>query len=339
MDLWVWAAFVAFIVVVLAFDLLVLHRDAHEVSRREAATWSAIWVALGLAFGGILWAWQGGTMAGEYFAGYLIEKSLSVDNVFVFALIFSYFAVPPAYQHRVLFWGVLGAIVLRAIFIGSGAALLEAFHWIIYIFGAFLVFTGIKMARHQELDLDPAENPVLKLLRRVIPLGSEYSGQRFFVRDGAKLVATPLFAVLVLIETTDVVFAVDSIPAIFAVTRDPFVVFTSNVFAILGLRALYFLLADAAGRLAYLKVGLSVVLVFVGSKMLMTGVYKVPIWLLLGVIGLVLAVSIVASLGKPPPRRYGEDVPVPDPLGLLTKQSAKPGGADPVGESREGRAG
>jgi tellurite resistance protein TerC len=339
LEFYVWVAFIAFVVLVLALDLLVLHKEAHEVSQREAATWSAVWVAMGLGFGGILWAWQGGTMAGEYFAGYLIEKSLSVDNVFVFALIFSYFAVPPAYQHRVLFWGVLGAIVLRAIFIASGAALLEAFHWIIYIFGAFLVFTGIKMARHQELELDPTENPVLKLLRRVVPISSEYSGQRFFVRDGAKLLATPLFAVLVLIETTDVVFAVDSIPAIFAVTTEPFIVFTSNVFAILGLRALYFLLADATSRLSYLKVGLAVILVFVGFKMLLTDLYHVPIWLSLGMIGLVLAVSVIASLGKPSPRRYGEDVPVPDPMGLLTKRSGTPDRSEPAASSPEGKAG
>ncbi|MPZ22786.1 MAG: TerC/Alx family metal homeostasis membrane protein [Dehalococcoidia bacterium] len=315
----------------LAIDLLVFHREAHEVSAREAAIWSTIWITLGLSFGGILWVWQGGTTAGEYLAGYLIEKSLSVDNVFVFALIFSYFAVPAAYQHRVLFWGIFGAIVLRAIFIIGGAALIENFHWIIYIFGAFLIFTGLKMARHREGELDPGQNPVLKLLRRLVPLTPEYQGQKFFTRVSGRMVATPLFAVLVLVETTDVVFAVDSIPAIFAVTTDSFVVFTSNIFAILGLRALYFLLADAASRFSYLKVGLAVILVFVGIKMLLTDIYHVPIWLSLGGITSILAVSVAVSLLAPPKAAEPTTaVPLPDPLGLISKG----GGEGPSSDTR-----
>ncbi len=299
-DLWIWIAFVGFILAMLALDLLVFHRHAHAVSVREAATWSAVWIALGLLFGLLIFVWQGGTAAAEYLAGYLIEKSLSVDNIFVFALIFSYFAVPAAYQHRILFWGVLGAIVFRAIFIAAGAALLDSFHWIIYVFGAFLVYTGFKMVRHTEGEVHPERNPALRLLRRIMPVTTEYHGQRFFVRQAGNLWATPLFAVLLVVETTDIIFAVDSIPAIFAVTRDPFLVFTSNAFAILGLRALYFLLADMMGRFVYLKVGLGVLLVFVGAKMLVSEFYKVPIWASLLVIGVILATAVVASLRARP---------------------------------------
>ena len=299
-SLWVWIAFLGFVLSMLAVDLLVFHREAHAVSAREAAAWSVVWIALGLTFGGVVWWWQGPTRAGEYLAGYLIEKSLSVDNVFVFALVFTYFAVPAKYQHRVLFWGVLGAIIFRAIFIAAGAALLDALHWLIYVFGAFLVATGVKMIVFRGEGGHPDKNPALRLLRRVMPVTSEYHGQRFFTRQlvGNKRtwLATPLFAVLVVVETTDVLFAVDSIPAIFAVTRDPFLVFTSNAFAILGLRALYFLLADMMHRFVYLKVGLGVVLAFAGTKMLVSEVYKVPVWLSLGVIGMIIAVSVAASL-------------------------------------------
>ncbi|MBK5228043.1 MAG: TerC family protein [Actinobacteria bacterium] len=293
---WAWAAFLAFIVAMLLLDLLVLHRKAHEVSMKEAATWSGIWIAMGLGFGGIVWAWGGGTAAGEYLAGYLIEKSLSVDNIFVFALLFSYFAVPVQYQHRVLFLGILGALVFRVIFIAGGAALLENFHWMIYVFGGFLVLTGIKMARHRDLEIHPEHNPVLRLMRRAVPMTPDYRGQRFFVREAGRRLATPMLAVLVVIETTDIIFAVDSIPAIFAITRDTFLVFTSNAFAILGLRALYFLLAGMMGRFRYLKVGLAAILVFVGAKMLVSEFYKVPIWASLSVIGLTLAVAITVSL-------------------------------------------
>ena len=295
-DLWIWAIFLGAIAFFLLLDLFVFHREAHVVSMREAATWSVVWIALGLAFGAFVWFWFGPTAAGEYLAGYLIEKSLSVDNVFVFALIFSYFAVPAAYQHRVLFWGVVGAILMRAAFIAAGAALLETFHWIIYVFGALLVVTGVRMASRSHDEVHPERNPLLRLARRFIPMLSEYRGQRFFVREGGKLWATPLLAVLIVVETTDVIFAIDSIPAIFAVTQEPFLVFTSNAFAILGLRALYFLLAGMMHRFVYLKYGLAGILVFVGAKMLLSDVYKVPIWISLAVIAILVGASVIASL-------------------------------------------
>jgi len=313
-----WVAFNALIVGLLLLDLFVLHRHAHVVTIREAALTSTGWIALGLGFGGFVWWWLGSQSAGEYFAGYLIEKSLSVDNVFVFVIIFSYFAVPAAYQHRVLFWGVVGALIMRGIFIFAGAALLEAFDWILYIFGAFLLFTALKMFRHSEMALDPKRNRVLRLVSRFIPISEQYDGQKMFTKRNGVLMATPLFAVLVVVEATDLVFAVDSIPAIFAVTRDPFIVFTSNAFAILGLRALYFLLAGVAHRFVYLKTGLAVILAFVGVKMLIAQFYHVPIVVSLGIIGAVLTISIVASLLSKRPLDEVHEVPLPDPLGLLT---------------------
>jgi len=297
-DLWIWGAFLAFLLAMLALDLLVLNREAHEVSFKEAGIWSAVWVTLGLAFGAILWWWQGSEIAGQYLAGYLIEKSLSIDNLFVFALVFGYFAVPAKYQHRVLFWGVLGALVFRAIFIAAGATLLDQFHWMIFVFGAFLLFTGVRMARSSGHKMDPSKNPVLRGLRRMIPITDEYEGQRMVLRRAGKLVATPLLAVLVVVETTDIIFAVDSIPAIFAVTDEPFLVFTSNAFAILGLRALYFLLAGMIDRFVYLKLGLAAVLVFVGAKMLLTDLYKVPIWASLLVIVALIGGSVLASIRR-----------------------------------------
>jgi tellurite resistance protein TerC len=294
--LWAWGAVGALIVAMLLLDLFVFHREAHEVTMREAATSSAMWVALGLAFGAVVWMVWGGDRAGEYYAGYLIEKSLSVDNIFVFALLFSFFAVPAAFQHRLLFWGVLGALVFRGLFIAAGAALLENFHWVIYVFGGFLVWTGVRMARHGDAEVHPERNPVLRLLRRVMPVTDAYVGTRFFVRRDHRTWATPLFAVLVAIETTDVLFAVDSIPAIFAVTDEPFIVFTSNAFAILGLRALYFLLAGLMDRFVYLKYGLAAILVFVGVKMLLVDVWHIPIALSLAVIAAVLGVSVALSL-------------------------------------------
>ncbi len=293
---WMWVAFVGLILALLALDLFVFHREAHEVSFREATKFSIFWIVLGLAFGGVIFAWRGSQAGGEYLTGYLLEKSLAVDNIFVFAVLFTYFAVPPKYQHRVLFWGIVGALVFRAIFIAGGAALLEAFHWTMYVFGAFLVATGIRLATHRDVEVHPERNPVLRLFRRVVPSTTRYHGQRFVVREAGRLVATPLFAVLVMVETTDILFAVDSIPAIFAVTRDPFLVFTSNAFAILGLRALYFMLAGMIRRFIYLKVGLSVVLVFVGVKMLVADLYKVPIWASLLFIALTIGVSIWISL-------------------------------------------
>ena len=294
--LWAWFAVVALILGALALDLFVFHRNAHEISMREAAITSSIWVTLGLAFGVVVTVVWGGTAGGEYLAGYLIEKSLSVDNIFVFALLLSYFAVPAAYQHRVLFWGVLGALVFRAIFIAAGAALLESFHWTIYVFGAFLVFTGVKMARHSGTEVHPERNPVLKTMRRIVPMTTEYQGYKFFVKQGAKRFATPMLAVLVAVETTDILFAVDSIPAIFAVTDEPFLVFTSNAFAILGLRALYFMLAGMMNRFVFLKIGLAAVLVFVGAKMLLEKWLHVPVWASLLAIACVLATSVLASL-------------------------------------------
>lgn len=307
--LWAWSAVLAVILIMLAVDLLA-HRTAHVVSVREAAGWTVIWVSLGLAFGGVVWWAYGPQAGGEYFAGYLIEKSLAVDNVFVFALIFSYFAVPREYQHRVLFYGVLGALVFRAIFIAGGAVLIEQFAWVLYLFGAFLVFTGWKMFTHRNDEMDPSRNPVLRQVRERVPSTDEYHGQRFWVKKAGRWVATPLFTVLVLVETTDIIFAVDSIPAIFAVTQEPFLVFTSNAFAILGLRAMYFLLADLIHRFVYLKAGLAAILVFVGVKMLLLDVWKVPIWFSLTVIATILAVAVVLSL-RATRDRSGED---PEPV-------------------------
>ena len=317
-DVRAWLAFNVFIVGMLFLDLFVLHRHAHVVSLREAAITSCGWIVLGLAFGAFIWWWRDGTAAGEYLAGYLIEKSLSVDNVFVFVLIFSYFAVPAAYQHRVLFWGVVGALVLRAIFILAGAALLEALDWLLYVFGAFLLFTAFKMFRHSEMSLDPKQNRILRLVGKIVPIAEEYDGQRLFTRRNGILMATPLFAVLVVVETTDVVFAVDSIPAIFAVTRDPFIVYTSNAFAILGLRALYFLLAGVAHKFVYLKTGLAVILAFVGTKMIIADFYHVPVGVSLAIIGTVLAVSVIASLRSSRTLDATHEAPLPDPLGLLS---------------------
>ncbi|GIH48491.1 tellurite resistance protein TerC [Microbispora rosea] len=298
--LWVWAAVLAVILAMLAVDLFA-HRRAHVVGVREALGWSGVWIALGLGFGVVVWLVWGPEAGGEYLAGYLIEKSLAVDNVFVIALLFSFFAVPRELQHRVLFFGVLGALVFRAGFIGAGAVLLDRFHWILYVFGAFLLYTGVKMARHSAIEVHPDRNPVLRAMRRLIPVTDSYHGQRFLVRQdadgrtGRRWAATPLLAVLVAVETSDIVFAVDSIPAIFAVTSEPFLVFTSNAFAILGLRAMYFLLAGAMHRFGYLRYGLAAILVFVGAKMLLADVYKIPVWLSLAVICACLVVAVAAS--------------------------------------------
>jgi tellurite resistance protein TerC len=291
----VWVAFVAFVSVLLLIDVLLVHRRPHVISFKEAAIESAVWIAIGLSFTIVILMWQGGQAAGEYLAGYLIEKSLSVDNVFVWAVILSYFAVPAEFQFRVLFWGIFGALVLRAVFIFTGVALIERFDWILYVFGAFLLYTAWKISRHEDVEVHPEQNPVLKIVRKVIPSTTEYDGQKLFTRVSGRLLATPLFAVLVLIESTDVVFAVDSIPAILAVSHEPFIVFSSNAFAILGLRALYFLLAGMAGRFRYLNVGLGVILAFVGVKMLIHSWVHVPIWLSLTVIAVTLTVAVVAS--------------------------------------------
>jgi tellurite resistance protein TerC len=290
-----WLGFTALVLGLLALDLGVFHRHAHEVGFREALGWSIVWVSLALTFNGWL-TWQHGSVPGlEFFTGYLIEKALAVDNIFVILLIFSTFAVPRAYQHRVLFWGILGALVMRAAFIFAGAALLERFHWILYVFGGFLVVTGIKLLVQSESEIHPERNPLFRLFTRLVPSVPEYCGPRFTTRRDGRLYATPLLVVLVSIEATDLVFAVDSIPAIFAVTKDPFIVYTSNIFAILGLRSMFFLLAGVMDRFHYLKVGLAFVLVFVGTKMLLLDVYHVPIGISLGAIGLILATAVVAS--------------------------------------------
>ena len=293
---WVWVALVVGIAVLLFADLLIVHRKPHAISIREATIESAIWITIGLGFTLVILSWQGGPAAGEYLAGYLIEKSLSIDNVFVWAVILNYFAVPAAYQYRVLFWGIFGALVLRAMFIFAGVALIENFDWVLYIFGAFLIFTAFRIARHDNAEIHPEDNPVLKVFRRMIPSTTEYDGQKMFTRRSGHFLATPLFAVLVLIESTDVVFAVDSVPAILAVSREPFIVFSSNAFAILGLRALYFVLAGMAGRFRYLNLGLGLILGFVGLKMLIAEWYHVPTVASLAVIAIVLAVTIGLSL-------------------------------------------
>jgi tellurite resistance protein TerC len=294
--LYLWIAFNVFVLGMLALDLGVFHRKAHAVSVREALAWSCVWIFLAVLFGLGVYFVRGGEKALEFLTGYVIEWSLSVDNLFVFLVIFSYFAVPPIYQHRVLFWGILGALVMRAIFIAVGAALLSAFHWMIYVFGGFLVFTGIKLLFAGDEKIEPEKNPAVRLLRRFMPITAEYHGQRFFVRINGRRWATPLLLVLVVVETTDVIFAVDSIPAIFAITLDPFIVYTSNVFAILGLRALFFLLAGIMEMFRYLKVGLAFVLCFVGVKMVIVDFYKIPIGISLGVVAGILALSILASL-------------------------------------------
>jgi tellurite resistance protein TerC len=296
---WAWVGFTGLVVVLLVFDLFVFGRGAQEISFRRATILSAFWIAVALLFGVGVWVLAGPQRGGEYFAGYIIEKSLSVDNVFVFALIFSYFAVPARYQYRVLFWGVVGALVLRGVFVLLGAGLLERYDWMIYVFGAFLIYTGIRMAFHRDAEVHPERNPVLRLVRRLVPMTSDFEGEGFFVRRAGKLLATPLFAVIIVVMTTDVVFAVDSIPAIFAITSSAFIVWTANAFAVLGLRPLYFMLAGMIGRFVYLQTGLSVVLVFVGVKfMISEAVGKVPIWVSLPFIVTVVAVSILASLYK-----------------------------------------
>ena len=294
--IWVWAGFIGLIFVFLALDLLVFHREAHEISIREALVWSIIWSVIGVGFAGVVWAAWGSEIAGEYLAGYVIERSLSVDNIFVFALIFGYFSVPAAYQHRVLVWGIIGAVVFRIAFIAAGASLLETFHWMIYVFGAFLVFTGLRMAFGKEVEVHPESNPALRILRRIIPVTTDYHGTNFFTRQNGMMMATPLLAVLVVIETTDIIFAVDSIPAIFAVTDHAFIVFSSNAFAILGMRVLYFLLAGAMHRFIYLKHGLAIVLVFVGVKMMTEEVLHMPITVSLGIIAAVLIAAMGLSL-------------------------------------------
>lgn len=304
--IWLWIAFNAFVLIMLALDLSVFHRKSHTVSLKEALGWSCVWIALALLFNAGLYIWRGPEPALQFLTGYLIEKSLSVDNIFVFVLLFSAFSVPAAYQHRVLFWGVLAALLMRGILIVVGAVLLEDFQWIFYIFGAFLILTGIRMALHKETEVHPDHNPALKFVRRLVPVTSEYESDRFFVRRSGQFLGTPLLLVLVAVETTDLIFAVDSIPAIFAVTTNPFLVYTSNVFAILGLRSLYFVFANLIDKFYYLRLGLSVILFYVGVKMIMTNIYHIPSALSLLVIAGILAITIVASMMRT--RRVSQQV-------------------------------
>jgi tellurite resistance protein TerC len=299
MHWYIWVAFIAFIVMMLGIDLGIVQRKAHVVPFREAFIWTGVWVSIALAFGVITWVWRGGAIAQEYIAGYLIEWSLSVDNVFVWILIFTHFKVPREYQHRVLFWGVLGAIVLRLIFILGGTALLNRFEWIVYVFGALLLVTAYRFLVRKESETSVEESTVLRFVRRLIPLTEKYEGQQLIVKRGKHRVATPLFAVLVMVEATDVVFAVDSIPAIFAITRDAFVVFSSNALAILGLRSLYFVLAGAVARFRYLRPSLGVLLAFVGAKMLLSEVVHISTQISLAVIVAILGTGIVASWLRP----------------------------------------
>ena len=305
-----WIGFNVFVLAMLALDLGVFHRTAHVVKMKEALTWSAVWIALALVFNVLIyyyWDWmspESGYTNKEaalaFLTGYLIEKSLSVDNVFVFLMVFTYFQVPSLYQHKVLFWGILGALVMRAIFIFAGVAMITKFHWTIYLFGALLIVTGIKMLTQKDKKMDPEKNPVIKAFRKWFPVSKEYHGDHFFAKIDGRRVATPMFVVLLFIETTDVIFAVDSIPAILAITSNPFIVYTSNVFAILGLRALYFALAGIMNLFHYLSYGLSVILVFVGSKMMLVDLYKIPVDVSLMVVMGILALSVLASKLFPP---------------------------------------
>jgi tellurite resistance protein TerC len=311
---WLWIGFNVFVLAMLALDLGVFHKKCHVVTFKESMTWTVVWIGLALLFN--LWIWNhfGPQKGLEFFTGYVIEKSLSVDNVFVFALLFSYFAVPPVYQHKVLFWGVLGALVMRAGMIVLGAALLAKFAWIIYVFGGFLILTGLKMIFKKDEEIHPENNPVVRWFKKLMPVTPEYRGDRFFVRENGILMATPLFVVLILVEISDVIFAVDSIPAIFAVTTDPFIVYTSNVFAILGLRSLYFALAGVMDKFHYLKLGLGVILTFVGLKMLLVHTpWKIDTLVSLGVIVAILAASVIASLLKPKAITHTPLDPAPEP--------------------------
>jgi len=304
-SLWGWIGFNLVVLAILALDLGVLHRREQKVSVKEAATWSAVWIALSLSFALAIYLTMGKESGLEFLTGYLIEYALSVDNIFVFVLIFSYFEVPEKYQHRVLFWGIIGALLLRGMMIVAGSALVTRFSWTLYIFGAFLLITGIRMAlQKDEVAYNPNRDPVLRLTRRVIPVTSEYRGDSFFVRETAadgrtRVQATPLFIVMIIVNTTDIIFATDSIPAIFAITRDPFIVYTSNICAVLGLRALYFLLAGVVDKFVYLKLGLSIVLIFIGLKMLLEAFIHIPIMASLAAVGVVLGTSIWASVRWP----------------------------------------
>lgn len=300
-----WIGFNIFVLIMLAIDLGVFNREAHKITVRESLIWTGAWIGMALLFNAGIWYFEGADFALKFLSGYLIEKSLSMDNLFVFLVIFTYFQVEKKYQHKVLFWGIIGALVFRALFIFAGVALINKFHWLIYVLGVFLLYTGFKMAFQSGRDVDVEKNPVLTLMQKFFPVTNGYRKDHFFVREGGKLLATPLFVVLVVIETTDVMFAVDSIPAILAISRDPFIVYSSNVFAILGLRALFFALAGIMQLFEYLHYGLAAILIFVGIKMLISEWVHLPVWIALSVITLILTTTIVASVlhgNKPPPQ-------------------------------------
>lgn len=320
------AGFIVFVIVMLVLDLKVFQRKAHVISIKESLLWTAFWIVLSLLISLGIYFWRGSETALQFFTGYLIEKSLSVDNLFVFLLIFTYFAVPAIHQHKVLFWGILGAIVMRLIFILAGVALISAFHWVLYIFGAFLILTSIRMALQKDRRIDPGRNPVLRLFRRLMPVTDDYEDDKFFIKRAGRTIATPLFVVLLVIETTDVIFATDSVPAVLGITLDPFIVFSSNVCAILGLRALYFALAGIMKMFRYLSYGLVVVLFFIGVKMLVGGIYEIPVSIALGVVATVLLASILASIVKS--RREGN---------LLTRPGSLDGEAGPSQEAQGGK--
>lgn len=304
---WLWIGFIAFVLAMLIIDLGIFHRKSHSVKMKEALIWCVIWISLAMAFFVGVWVYEGHSKGLEFLTGYLIELSLSLDNLFVFLLIFSYFRVSPTLQHKVLYWGILGALIMRAVMIAGGVALISKFHWIIYVFGAFLVFTGIKMLTSRDTEVHPEKNPVIKLAKKLFPVTPQYHQDHFFVKIDAKRFATPMFLVLLMIETTDLVFAVDSIPAILAITRDTFIVYTSNVFAILGLRSFYFALAGMFYKFRFLKVGLSIVLSYVGVKMLIADWYKIPTPVSLGVIVLMIGGSILISFLIP--AKNGDKIP------------------------------
>ncbi len=316
-----WIGFTLFVFAMLALDLGVFHRKAHEVRPKEALVWTLVWIGLAIVFNLGVYHWFGPEKGLEFLTGYLIEKALSVDNIFVFLVIFGYFSVPLAYQHRILFWGILGALIMRALFIALGAVLLQSFHWVLYIFGGLLVFTGIRLLIQKGAEIHPERNPALRLFRRFVPMVKEYRGARFTVVEGGKRLATPLLLVLVVVEATDVIFAVDSIPAIFAITNDPFIVYTSNIFAILGLRALYFLLAGIMTKFHYLKIGLALVLVFVGGKMLISEIYELPITISLMVVASLIGGSMAVSFWRPPTK---PDLPILPPEGAVFGDRQEP---------------
>lgn len=296
--IWFWIGFGAFLIGMLALDLGVFHRKAKVIAPKEALIWSGIWFSISMVFAAIVYTWHGSQAGTEFLTGYMIEWSLSIDNVFVFVLIFSFFKVPAKYQYRVLFWGVLSALIMRGVLIAAGAALLTNFHWIIFIFGGFLIFSGVRIAIHDESKADPTKNPMVRIFKRFVPTSTEYDGQKFFTRHNGKLLATPLLTVLIAVEATDLAFAIDSIPAIFAITDEPFIVFTANALAILGLRSLYFALAGVIHKFVYLKYGLALVLVFVGAKMVASDVYHMPAQLSLGIVVSILVTAALASLFK-----------------------------------------